>query len=145
MHWQSSHQIESGTGVNLDNSTDSGAATNNKGMDLPAEQLDSAARRRFSRNALAGGAVLLSLGNRSAFGATMGCMSVATINSFDPGTNMFISAPAGRPTRNEDLAAEIHRISNSQAPFLGTDGTYSTCQDPNSLDGVCLVTGNCPP
>lgn len=127
-------------GVELDNLTD-----NSESQKPAGAQLEDPNRRRFSRNALAGGAVLLSLGNRSAFGATLGCMSVATINSFDPGTNMFISAPAGRPTRNEDLAAEIHRISNSQAPFLGTDGRYSTCQDPNSLDGVCLISGNCPP
>jgi len=121
--------------------TDGVSVSMSAGTDAPVD----ANRRRFSRNALAGGAVLLSLGNRSAFGATLGCMSVATINSFDPATNMFISAPAGRPTRNEDLAAEIHRISNSETPFLGTDGHYSTCQDPNSLDGVCLIRGNCPP
>lgn len=127
-------------GVDLDNFTD-----NNEGQPAMPERPE-VTRRRFSRNALAGGAVLLSLGNRSAFGGTtLGCMSVATINSFDPATNMFISAPAGRPTRNEDLAAEIHRVSNSQSPFLGTDGTYSTCQDPNSLDGVCLIRGNCSP
>lgn len=132
-------------GVDLDNFTDKSEGTQAAQAGDSKEQLENATRRRFSRNALAGGAVLLSLGNRPAFGgATLGCMSVATINSFDPATNMFISAPAGRPTRNEDLAAEIHRISNSESPFLGTDGHYSTCQDPNSLDGVCLIRGNCP-
>lgn len=136
-------------GANLDNMTDSNNDSINHNSDEPVsavsqEQLSNPQRRRFSRNAIVGGGVLLSLGNRSAWGATLGCMSVATINSFDPTTNMFISAPEGRPTRNEDLAAEIHRISHSQSPFLGTDGTYSTCQDPNSIDGVCLVTGNCP-
>ena len=110
-------------------------------------------RRRFSRNALAGGAVLASLGNRSAWGqAVVGCMSVATIASFNPATGMFVSAPGGRPEHDEALAAEIHQVSG---PFdgdyfgtgVGTDGqtVYSTCQDPNDLDGVCLVEGpNCP-
>ena len=110
-------------------------------------------RRHFSRRALAGGAVLASLGNRSAWGQTVvGCMSVATIASFNPETGMFVSAPGGRPEHDEVLAAEIHHVS---APFdgdyfgtgLGTDGQtiYSTCQDPNNLDGVCLVEGpDCP-
>jgi hypothetical protein len=101
-------------------------------------------RRHFSRNALAGSAVLLSLGNRSAWGQTVDCMSLTTINSFDPTTGMFASAPGGRPDHNENLAAEIHRI--AQPPeYLGTDGDFSTCQDPDTLDGVCLVKGECPP
>ena len=106
-------------------------------------------RRRFSRNALAGSAVLLSLGNRSAWGGqTMGCMSVNTLNSFDPVQGMFISAPAQangelKPEHNVELAKEIHRIA-SPPDYLGTDGTYSTCPDPDSLDGVCVVKGNCP-
>lgn len=101
-------------------------------------------RRHFSRKALAGSAVLLSLGNRSAWGQTVDCMSLTTINSFNPTTLTFASAPAGRPDHNENLAAEIHRL--SQPPdYLGTDGNYSTCQDPDSLDGICLVKGDCPP
>lgn len=133
-------------GVNLDNLTGNSEGTTPAEAEQDAQQLESPNRRKFSRGALVGGAVLLSLGNRSAFGgATMGCMSVATINSFDPGNQMFISAPGGRPAHNEDLAAEIHRISDSQTPFLGSKGQYSTCQDPNSLDGVCLVHGSCPP
>jgi hypothetical protein len=101
-------------------------------------------RRHFSRNALAGSAVLLSLGNRNAWGQTIDCMSVATINSFDPATGMFASAPPGRPDHNENLAAEIHRIS-SPPDYLDTDGTFSTCEDPESIDGICLVMGECPP
>jgi hypothetical protein len=100
-------------------------------------------RRRFSRNALAGSAVLLSLGNRSAWGQTVDCMSVTTLSSFDPTRGVFISAPAGRPDHNENLAAEIHRLS-SPPDYLGTDGKFSTCQDPESLDGICLVKGECP-
>jgi hypothetical protein len=102
-------------------------------------------RRHFSIAALAGSAVLLSLGNRAAWGGSnkvLGCMSVATLNSFNPSTNMFISAPAGRPEHNAEMAAEIHRIS-SPPNFLGTDGKFSTCQHPTSLDSVCIVKGNC--
>ena len=112
------------------------------------EQLSNSSRRRFSRTALAGSAVLLSLGNRTAWGQTVvGCMSVATLNSFDPATGMFQSAPGGRLEHNETLATEIHYVS---APndgnyiaenVVGTDGStvYSTCQDQASLDGICLV------
>jgi hypothetical protein len=101
-------------------------------------------RRHFSRKTLVGSAVLLSLANRSAWGQTVDCMSLTTINSFNPTTLTFASAPPGRPDHNENLAAEIHRL--SQPPdYLGTDGNYSTCQDPDSPDGICLVKGDCPP
>lgn len=107
-------------------------------------QLQDPTRRRFSRSTLLGSAVLLSLGNRSAWGQTVACMSVTTINSFDPALGMFASAPVGRPDHNENLAAEIHRIS-LPPDYLGTDGSYSTCKDPDALDGICLVKGDCPP
>lgn len=115
-----------------------------QGSLAPANQVPDASRRRFSRSAIAGSAVLLSLGNRAAWGNQVGCMSVATLNSFNPSEGMFVSAPAGRPEHNEDLAAEIHRIS-SAPNYQGTDGTWSSCKDPNSLDGICLVKGKCPP
>ena len=98
-------------------------------------------RRRFSRSAIAGSAVLLSLGNRAAWGAQVGCMSVATLNSFNPATGNFMSAPGARPAHNVDLAAKIHEISNPPN-YIGTAGTgtskYCTRQNPQSLDGVCL-------
>jgi len=115
------------------------------GSPEPAGHPHNPGRRNFSRAALAGSAVLLTLGNRAAWGGgsqTIGCMSVTTLNSFNPNTGMFISAPAGRPEHNAQMAAEIHRISNPPN-FLGTDGKYSTCQDPTSVDGVCLVKGSC--
>lgn len=117
-------------------------------------QLPNPDRRRFSGRALAGGAVLASIGNRSAWGQTVvGCMSVTTIASFNPGTGVFISAPGGRPENDEALAAEIHQVAGPFeegyfATAVGTDGVtvYSTCQDPVELDGVCLVEGPaCPP
>lgn len=109
------------------------------------ETLQDSSRRRFSRGALAGSAVLLSLGNRAAWGQPIGCMSLTTLNSFNPSTGMFVSAPSGilRPDHNEDLAAELHRIGDPPL-FTGSDGEYSVCEDPNSLDSVCLVKGVCP-
>lgn len=117
----------------------------------PTGQLQDPNRRRFSRNALAGGAVLLSLGNRSAWGGqTMGVMSLATLNSFNPATGMFVSAPVSKqgllpvekPGHNVELAKEIHRIS-SPPDYLGTDGKYSTCKNPNSFESIVLVKGKC--
>jgi hypothetical protein len=112
----------------------------------PDMQVPDPARRRFSRSAIVGSAVLLSLGNRAAWGTSnvVGCMSLATINSFDPTKNAFVSAPAGRPKHNEHLAAEIHRLADKPTYLGGSDGTYSTCREPNTLDGVCVVRGSCP-
>jgi len=127
----------------IDSDKDTGAADRSL---APVEQPYNPSRRQFSRAALTGSAVLLSLGNRAAWGGgsqTIGCMSVTTLNSFNPNTNMFISAPAGRPEHNAQMAAEIHRISNPP-DFLGSDGKYSTCQDPSSFDSVCIVKGKCP-
>ena len=114
-------------------------------QDAARETLQDPSRRMFSRGALAGSAVLLSLGNRAAWGQPIGCMSLTTLNSFDPGSQMFVSAPSGilRPDHNEDLAAELHRIGDPPL-FTGTDGEFSVCEDPNSLDSVCLVKGVCP-
>ena len=118
-------------------------------QDAARDALQDPSRRRFSRGAIAGGAVLLSLGNRAAWGTggghPIGCMSLTTIASFNPTTGMFVSAPSGviRPDHNENLAAEIHRVGDAPL-FTGTDGEYSVCEDPTSLDSVCLVKGNCP-
>lgn len=132
-------------GVGVGSFTDKDSSTEATDSQLAsAGQLPDPSRRRFSRSALAGSAVLLSLGNRAAWGQTIGCMSVATLNSFNPATGHFISAPAGRPQHNEQLAARIHSIS-SPPNYLGTNGTDSSCKDPNSLDGICLVRGDCAP
>jgi len=130
-----------GIGVGLNNIPDS----NSDKRDLASDrEIPNPQRRRFARNALGGGAVMLSLGNRAAWGQTIGCMSIATINSFDPNTQMFMSAPGARPEHNESLASEIHRL--GVAPdYLGTDGTYTTCQDDANPEGVCLILGpSCP-
>lgn len=120
-------------------------------VDIPLPvtgELQDANRRRFSRNALVSGAVLLSLGNRSAWGGqsqVVGVMSLATLNSFNPTTGLFISTPAQttRAGHNVGLAKEIHRIADPPN-FLGTDGTYTTCKDPSSFENIILVKGkNC--
>jgi hypothetical protein len=106
----------------------------------PASQVPDPSRRRFSRSAIAGSAVLLSLGNRAAWGQQMGCMSVATLNSFNPSTGMFISAPAGgKPGQQPELAAQIHRVSGGSSDFIGESTEYVTISDPSSQDSVCLV------
>lgn len=91
--------------------------------------------------------MLLSLGNRAAWGGgttqIAGCMSLTTLNSFNPETGMFISTPAGRPEHNAELAAEIHRIADPP-DFNGRIGEWAVCDNPNSLDEVCLVRGICP-
>ncbi len=119
-----------------------------------AGQLPDPSRRRFSRSAIAGSAVLLSLGNRAAWGGEVGCMSLATLNSFNPSTGTFMSAPGARPEHNVGFAEKIHEISNPPN-YIGSAGTgtdrYCTRQNPDSLDGVCLYKGqgtvandNCP-
>lgn len=114
-------------------------------------------RRKFSRHAIAGSAVLLSLGNRAAWGGATGnagCMSVMTLNSFNPETGMFVSAPAGRQEHDEDLARAIHQIGNpnglrnpSSYTGVSSDGKWRVCEEPGTLDRVCLIRvngGQCP-
>lgn len=118
--------------------------SNKEDADSPLEtvgQLPDPGRRRFSRSAIAGSAVLLSLGNRAAWGGQVGCMSLATLNSFNPATGNFMSAPGARPDHNVGLAQKIHDISNPPN-YIGSSGTgtnrYCTRVNPNSLDGICL-------
>ncbi|MCR9105117.1 MAG: hypothetical protein NXI15_07500 [Gammaproteobacteria bacterium] len=117
--------------------------------DQPVSDADSTVnhnRRHFSKAALAGGAVLLSLGNRAAWGGggqVAGCMSVMTLNSFHPETGMFTSSPAGRPEHNLELARDIHRIGGAP-DFLGKSGRWRTCEDPSKANYICLVRGKCP-
>ncbi len=112
-----------------------------------AGPLSDASRRRFSRSAIAGSAVLLSLGNRGAWGAQLGCMSVATLNSFNPLTGNFMSAPGGRPDHNVGLAQQIHDISNPPT-YIGSSGSGTnkicTVQETGSFDRVCLRTNKNP-
>jgi hypothetical protein len=136
-------------GVGVGSFTDKDNDTDSVDIPLPETgQLQDANRRRFSRNALVSSAVLLSLANRSAWGGqsqTMGVMSLATLNSFNPTTGLFISTPAQttRQGHNVGLAKEIHRIADPPS-YLGTDGTYTTCKDPSSFENIILIKGkNC--
>jgi len=116
--------------------------------DSNSEELRDPTRRKFSRGALMGGAVMLSLGSRAAWGGggtVVDCMSVMTLNSFNPSTGMFLSSPAGnhKVEHNENLAREIHRIGGAP-DYLGRDGRYRTCEDLSNSDNICLVRGRCP-
>jgi len=106
-----------------------GDSDRNTGDPARPELLPDPGRRRFSSRALAGGAVLVSLGNRSAWGQTVvGCMSVTTIASFNPATGMFVSAPGGRPEHDEGLAAEIHHVSApDDVTFIGSGLGTDNC------------------
>ena len=126
--------------------TDKDSSTDTAGSPLEsAGPLPDTSRRRFSRSAIAGSAVLLSLGNRAAWGAQVGCMSVATLNSFNPaptgGTGTFMSAPGARPDhQNLNLAQKIHDISNPPT-YIGSSGSGTnkvcTVQETASFDRVC--------
>jgi hypothetical protein len=129
------------------NTSKNGETIEEDGSEVQTGLQPNLARRRFSRTALASSAVLLSLGNRSAWGQTVvDCMSVATLDSFNPATGFFASVPGGRPEHNETLAAEIHYVSAPDdgkwiATGTGTDGitTYATRYDKDNKDSICLV------
>lgn len=133
------------------NSEDQQQGVTNGAPDAASDTHVDQSRRRFSGAALASGAVLLSLGNRSAWGsgggAVAGCMSVMTLNSFHPETGMFTSAAAGahRPDHNVDLARQIHDIGGAP-DFIGSSQSsdWRTCEDPNDASRICLVRGDCP-
>jgi len=129
--------------------TDKGSNTDKTDDPLtPDTQLPDPARRRFSRSAIVGSAVVLSLGNRAAWGKDqlVGCMSLATIQSFNPtggptGGGAFVSAPNGRSQHNPGLAKQIHETGGGYPGFVGPPKPkkkdFYTIQDPDS-DGVCL-------
>ena len=97
-------------GVNLDKQTDNenDLAINQQQSTGEADIAQNPNRRRFTRNAVVGSSVLLSLGNRAAWGVTPGCMSVMTLNSFDANSGTFASLPpGGKLGHDPDLAATI--------------------------------------
>ena len=89
--------------------------------------------------------MLFSLGNRAAWGVTPGCMSVATLNSFNPATGAFSASVApDRPGHDVGLATDIHRI--GREPVYGKENGYVTCPDQSLADptqGVCIEKGSC--
>jgi len=152
-HLQHGHQDQLFyLGVGVSSFTDKDSNTDKTDGPLtPDTQLPDPARRRFSRSAIVGSAVVLSLGNRAAWGNSqlVGCMSLATIQSFNPtggptGGGAFVSAPNGRSQHNPELAKQIHETGGGNAGFIGGStgekadkGDFATKADPNS-DGVCL-------
>ena len=78
-------------------------------------------------------------------------MSIGTLNSYNPVTMAFASAPAGtRPGHDVNVARTIHDIAPPPT-YEGTgiatlDGEiYTSCKDPNSVDTIILVKGtDCP-
>ena len=81
-------------------------------------------RRKFTRNALVGSAVLLTLSNRSAWGATITtCIS----------TNLLVSYVNGQASAlNPEQQLEINNYRNTDYPGKGeyTNGEF-TCYDRN--------------
>ncbi len=91
-------------------------------------------RRRFTRNALMGSVVAVSLGNRTAWGVEH-CMSASILASYVAAGNMFASA---QPDHDADLAAEIIRLRD----LGGSDGVNQLCPEPTQ---TCVVPeGDCP-
>jgi hypothetical protein len=155
--------------MGLDNSTDNEKAmTAEDDSSAVVRRASTSNRRRFTRNAIAGSAVLLSLGNRGAWGQVVNpnCMSVSTLNSFNPTRypdRGFASQPPGgvnKDGHNPDLAQQIHDIARSTPPAPGgsdasyylTDDVYRgsvTCQDAATGD-ICVIQrplvggGQCP-
>ena len=76
-------------------------------------------RRRFTRNALVGGSVVLSLGNRSAWGqigAPEGCLSVNHFASFDTG---IVSLGPNQPENDakyDDFMTILNRGVDPESP-----------------------------
>ena len=130
--------------MDLDNSTDNEKNLITDGSSTVADgPLPSSNRRRFTRNAIAGSAVLLSLGNRGAWGQA-NCMSVATLNSFNPNTGAFADSVApDRPGHDSVLAQQIHDIAGPETGYLGKVQSEITCLDPTT-GNICLETGSCP-
>lgn len=122
------------TGTGLNNSSDNDNAMSSEDTSsAKAGRVSSTNRRRFTRNAIAGSAVILSLGNRSAWGAKVdpaNCMSVATLNSFNPNiAEGFASMPPdGKDGHSKALAEDIHRITGDQPPgATAIDYSDRTC------------------
>lgn len=80
-------------------------------------------RRRFTRNAVVGSAVLFSLGNRAAWGADPTCLSATFLASFS--NVAFSASPVGSDRYLDELKAET-----ILAP--GNDGERYTDEDGNT-------------
>ena len=125
----------SGMGVDLDNYSDNECSSGTDDQASPVDSKDTAAtRRRFTRNAVIGSAVVFSLGNRAAWGQDVSpeCLSLQTWGSYTPaaGGGYFSSmAPVGTDRYN------IQKEKLVKADAIATAGI-----DENSPPGyVCPV------
>ena len=105
------------------------------------EQSPDSSRRRFTRNAVLGGAVLLSLGNRAAWGYTGNhvgeCMSGPTLASFTLNGNQFASF---NPAHDAELAQDIVDLVNDNHSNYPS---HTACSDGNG--GYCVSSNSgCP-
>lgn len=76
-------------------------------------------RRRFTRNAVVGSAVIFSLSNRAAWGQDVTCMSTSILASFaGNGGLMFASA---HPTQGEHNADDALKILNANPDYPVVD------------------------
>jgi hypothetical protein len=133
--------------MGLDNSTNNEKAmTTEDDSSAVVSRASTSNRRRFTRNAIAGSAVLLSLGNRPAWGqdpTLAGCMSVMTLNSFDPTLEHgWASQPPGgnKPGHDYDLALRIDAIADPPG-WVSGPGNPQTCA---LGDDIALIkNGSC--
>ena len=124
-------------GVNLDSSSDNEQQHDAQSPVPAAEATPSDAnRRRFTRNALVGSAVLLSLGNRAAWGQAVPdeCLSLPTWNSYTPGVGFASLSP-----NNADKLDKADNIYNKGVD-LDTYPGYA-CPIPDQPAGGSIFTG----
>lgn len=105
-------------------------------------QPSSSTRRRFTRNAIVGSSVLLSLTNRAAWGYTGlytgQCMSGPTWASFTGNGNAFASLQPDH-LHSDEFGRDILELNASSTPIEGD----VSC--PDGTGGYCIQKGNnCP-
>jgi hypothetical protein len=131
-------------GVGLDNTSD-------KTQDLSLEHessaedapLTDANRRRFARNALVGGTVLLSLGNRSAWAQNVAgpCMSATLWASYTDAGYKFLSQHPGHDTGGWVDYDEFNKCTTAQcaADKMDSRGSSTGFHIDDTGNQVCVV------
>ena len=90
-------------------------------------------RRRFTRSAVVGGAVVLSLGNRAAWGNQVFCVSATTMASFAANATSSISPTTMAKVEQLQLAVEQEGMMQQDFPPTETEGA-KTCAVPESVE-----------
>ena len=86
-------------------------------------------RRRFTRSAVVGGAVVLSLGNRAAWSNQVFCVSATTMASFAANATSSISPTTMAKVEQLQLAVEQEGMMQQDFPPTETEGA-KTCAVP---------------